>query len=157
MTHTISQICVVSRDMEKTVHEYQRRLGWTDWSVFEYTAPLLHDTYLRGVPTDYEMFAAETMVNGLGFEVIQPTKGNSIYHEFIEEHGEGVHHLAVMKHTREQSLAFLEAIDAPKLMSGRIGDNIEFYYLDTELPLKVSIESGTGHAIELKPTRYIRG
>lgn len=153
--HNISQICVVSFDLERTVREYQRRLGWNDWSVFEYTAPLLHDTYLRGVPTEYEMIAAETTVNGLGFEVIQPTKGASIYQEFLDEKGEGVHHLAVMKHTAEDSDAVLRDIDAPKLMGGSIGSSIEFYYLDTEIPLKVVIESGTGHAIDLHPTRYI--
>jgi hypothetical protein len=38
-------------------------------------------------------------------------------------------------------------------MYGRIGESIEFYYLDTEPLLKFVLESGSGHAIELKPTR----
>jgi len=154
MENTITQVCVVTYDIEKTVREYQRRLGWETWSVFDYTAPLLHDTYLRGVPTDFEMIAAETMVGDMGFEVIQPTKGNSIYHEFLEQKGEGVHHIATMKHGPEELDQFFTDIDAPKLMSGRIGDSIEFYYLETEVPLKVCFETGTGHAISLKPSRY---
>jgi hypothetical protein len=32
--------------------------------------------------------------------------------------------------------------------SGRIGDHIEWYYLDTEPALKCVIESGSGHAID---------
>ena len=36
-------------------------------------------------------------------------------------------------------------------MGGRIGETIEFYYLDTEPLLKVIIESGSGHAVDLKP------
>ena len=43
-------------------------------------------------------------------------------------------------------------IGAEVLMSGRIGDSIEFYYLDTAPMLKFVLESGSGHAIDLKPT-----
>jgi methylmalonyl-CoA/ethylmalonyl-CoA epimerase len=39
------------------------------------------------------------------------------------------------------------------LMEGRIGETIRFYYLDTEPMLKVIFESGTGHAVDLKPSR----
>ena len=42
---------------------------------------------------------------------------------------------------------------AEVLMSGRIGESIEFYYLDTAPMLKFVLESGSGHAIDLKPTR----
>ena len=38
-------------------------------------------------------------------------------------------------------------------MYGRIGSSIEFYYLDTDPLLKFVLESGSGHAIELQPTR----
>jgi hypothetical protein len=37
------------------------------------------------------------------------------------------------------------------LMGARIGDTIEFYYMDTEPSLKIILESGSGHAIELVP------
>ena len=37
-------------------------------------------------------------------------------------------------------------------MGGRIGETIQFYYLDTEPLLKVIIESGSGHAVDLKPS-----
>lgn len=151
--HEISQICLVVRDIDKTMYEYSTRLGWGPWNVYEYTAPLLHDTYLRGEPTEFEMIGAETTVGGMGFELIQPVSGRSIYQEFLDQKGEGVQHIAVMKHSAEESAELLADLDAPKLMGGRIGESIEFYYLDTEVPLKVHIESGTGHAIDLRPTR----
>ena len=46
-----------------------------------------------------------------------------------------------------------EARGAKVLMGGRIGDTIEFYYLDTEPMLKFVLESGSGHAIDLTPSR----
>src|SRR5690606_3428731 len=88
--HTISQICIVVRDLERSMKEYSERLGWGPWKVFEYKAPFLHHTHLRGQDAAFTMNAAETMVGGLGFELIQPTGGASIYQEFLDEHGEGV-------------------------------------------------------------------
>ncbi len=41
-------------------------------------------------------------------------------------------------------------VGAGVMMGGRIGETIEFYYLDTEPSLKIILESGSGHAIELR-------
>lgn len=151
--HLISQICVVTYDLDKTMYEYSKRLGWGPWKVYDHSAPTLHDTYLRGEPTEFSMLGAETMVGDMGFEIIQPTSGKSIYQEFLDERGEGVQHIAVMKHSVADSDGLIADVDAPRLMGGRIGENIEFYYLETEPNLKVVIESGTGHAIDLQPVR----
>jgi hypothetical protein len=37
-------------------------------------------------------------------------------------------------------------------MGGRIGETIEFYYVDTGPLIKFVLESGSGHAIDLEPT-----
>ncbi len=61
-----------------------------------------------------------------------------------------------MKHTFEESEAFKKAMaekGAAMLMGGRIGETIEFYYLDTMPMLKIIVEAGSGHAIDLKPSR----
>jgi glyoxalase/bleomycin resistance protein/dioxygenase superfamily protein len=90
------------------------------------------------------------------FELVQPLDGPSIYKEWLEEHGEGVQHIACMMHSQADSDAFKaewEARGAKVLMGGRIGETIEFYYLDTEPMLKFVLESGSGHAIDLTPSR----
>ena len=105
--------------------------------------------------TEMQIASAEAMVDGLGFELIQPVSGPSIYQEFLDTHGEGVQHIACMKHSTEDSSLMQEhwrSNGAEVLMSGRIGDSIEFYYLDTAPMLKFVLESGSGHAIDLKPT-----
>jgi catechol 2,3-dioxygenase-like lactoylglutathione lyase family enzyme len=151
----ITQIAVVVRDMEAALKSYTQTLGWGPWSVFEYMPPLLHDTQVHGEPVEYRMIGAETSVDGLGFELIQPVSGPSIYQEFLDSHGEGVQHIACMMHSAADSSLVREhwhANGAEVLMSGRIGDTIEFYYLDTSPMLKFVLESGSGHAIDLKPT-----
>jgi len=124
--------------------------------VYEHVPPALHDTHLRGKPTKYSMLGAETNVEGMGFELIQPLEGPSIYREWLDTYGEGLHHIAVMRHTAQESEDFkkqMAAAGAAVLMGGRIGETIEFYYLDTTPALKIIVESGSGHAIDLKPSR----
>jgi methylmalonyl-CoA/ethylmalonyl-CoA epimerase len=153
----ISQIGIVVRDLEKTMKTYTDLLGWGPWNIYEHKSPTLHDTHLNGKPAKYSMLCAETNVDGVGYELIQPLEGPNIYSDWLEKHGEGFHHLAVLKHSVKYSDAFKRAMaasGAKMLMGGRIGETIEFYYLDTEPLLKIIVESGTGHAIDLKPLRF---
>jgi len=153
----ISQIAIVVHDIDEALERYLRVLGWGPWSVYEHKPPALHDTFLHGKPTDFTMIGAETHVGPIVVELLQPVDGPSIYKEWLDEHGEGLHHIAVMRPTPAESEAtrqrFLDEAGADVLMEGRIGETIHFYYLDTEPALKVIFESGTGHAVDLKPSR----
>jgi hypothetical protein len=153
-TLMISQIAVVTNDLQRTMEQYTKLLGWGPWSVFRHEPPRLHDTVVRGRPTDYTMLGAETHVGDMGFELLQPLEGPSIYKEWLEQHGEGLHHVAVMLHDFDESTELKKKFDeigSPVLMGGRIGETIEFFYLDTEPSLKIILESGSGHAIDLVP------
>jgi methylmalonyl-CoA/ethylmalonyl-CoA epimerase len=150
----ISQIAVVCKDLQKTMEQYTRLLGWGPWNVYRHEPPRLHDTELHGQPAGYTMLGAETHVGDMGFELLQPLEGPSIYREWIDNHGEGLHHVAVMLQDFDESTALREKfaeVGASVLMGGRIGETIEFYYLDTEPSLKIILESGSGHAIDLVP------
>lgn len=152
----ISQVAVVVRDLDRAMKAYHELLGWGPFHVYEHVPPRLHDTELRGAPAAFTMLGAETDVHGVGFELIQPLDGPSLYKEWLDQHGEGFHHLAVMKHSFEESERFKQEMARRRirvLMRGRIGDTIEFYYLDTAPVLKIILESGSGHAIALEPTR----
>lgn len=150
----ISQIAVVCNDLQKTMQQYTKLLGWGPWNVYRHEPPRLHHTELHGQPTEYTMLGAETHVGEMGFELLQPLDGPSIYKEWLDEHGEGLHHVALMLHSFEESTDLKKRfadLGAEVLMGGRIGETIEFYYLDTEPSLKIIVESGSGHAIELVP------
>jgi hypothetical protein len=150
----ISQIGVVCRDLERTMEQYTKLLGWGPWNVYRHEPPRLHQTELHGKETEYTMIGAETHVGELGFELLQPGAGPSIYKEWLETRGEGLHHVAVMLHDFDESTVLRERfteVGTNVLMSGRIGETIEFYYLDTEPSLKIILESGSGHAIDLVP------
>src|SRR3974390_570651 len=102
---TITQIAVVVADMDSALRSYTENLGWGPGSGFDYKPPPLPPTVVRGQPCEFRMIGPETKVDGLGFELIQPVSGPSIYQEFLDSHGEGVQHIACMKHSAAPSQA----------------------------------------------------
>src|SRR5215467_4369676 len=99
----ISQVAIVVKDIDEALERYHRALGWGPWNVYEHKPPALHDTYLHGEATDFTMIGAETHVGPIVVELLQPIEGPSIYKEWLEEHGEGLHHVAVMLHDFDES------------------------------------------------------
>ncbi len=155
--YRISQIAVVVNDINAAMKSYHEMFGWGPWNVYEHVPPKLHGQHLHGEPSDFSMIGAECEVQpGLVFELIQPLKGDSIYKDHLKKHGEGVQHIALMNHTQEESDAFKQRFQGAGFelsMGGRIGETIEFYYLDTTPAVHFVTESGSGHAIELTPVR----
>ena len=165
----IDQIGILVRDLDRSIAQYHELLGWGPWDVFEYHAPWHHDTEIRGEPREYTMLGAETMVGSLVVELIEPTSP-SPYTEWMEKHGEGLHHLLVGwagdlqssgestgdDDLEERSSRVREAFAEHGfgvLMSGRVGDVSQYYYLDTEPALKVIIESGGATGRDLRVVR----
>ncbi|MDA4112292.1 MAG: VOC family protein [Thaumarchaeota archaeon] len=150
----ITQVAVVVKDLRKTMAAYHKTLGWGPWSVYEHKPPSLHHTTLHGKASDYTMLGAEVHCDPIDFEILQPLEGPSIYKEFLEKHGEGLHHISVVSPKEDVRAALNEfkheGIEV--MMSGRLGDDIEFYYMDTEPILKMVAETVSGHAISMKPS-----
>ncbi len=155
--YRISQVAVVVKDIVAAMKTYHELFGWGPWNVYEHVPPKLHDQHLHGEASNYSMIGAECEVQpGLIFELIQPLEGDSIYKEHLAKYGEGVQHIAMMSHSPEESDAFKQRFQDAGFelsMGGRIGETIEFYYLDTMPAVHFVAESGSGHAIELTPVR----
>ncbi len=89
----MTQVAIVAKDLRKTIETYHRMLGWGPWNVYVLKPPRLHHTIVRGKSLHYTMQIAETHVGPIGFEIIEPLEGPSIYKEFLEQKGEGLHHV----------------------------------------------------------------
>ena len=145
----ISQVAIVVKDMWKTVKSYHELFGWKPWNIYICKPPKHVDTYLHGKPVTYTMQIAETLVGSIGFEVIEPLEGPSIYKEFLQEKGEGLHHIACFKVTDyDKTVAAFAKKGVPVLMGGTI-DGLRYCYVDAIPSLKVVLE--TGDAGSLKP------
>jgi hypothetical protein len=152
----ITQIAIVVKDLRKTMELYHRTLGWGPWSVFDLRPPLLHDTVMRGVPTYFTVIAASTQVGPLEVELLQPVDGPSIFKEWLDRHGEGLHHILGIKvgsDAHELRTQFAD-LGVPELISGHIGQNSRFFYFDSEPLLKFILETGVGDESDFNKPAY---
>jgi hypothetical protein len=88
----ITQNCWVVTDIAATEMQFSSNLGASEWLRF----PDVHFgpsscTY-RGAPADFVVDVSLAYVGELQIELIRPVRGDSIYAEFLERTGGGLHH-----------------------------------------------------------------
>ncbi|MFB3827160.1 MAG: VOC family protein [Bryobacteraceae bacterium] len=134
----VTQFAFVARDLA-AVSKYWARLGFPEMSV---TRPQLRDLTFRGAPASFQQELGWQRHGKIAYEWCPPPRGaRTVYQEFLDRHGEGVHHLAfnvddMDRAIREKGLPVVQAGawgEAGQKGSGR------FAYLET----------GTGVIVEL--------
>ncbi|MEM2211401.1 MAG: VOC family protein [Nitrososphaerales archaeon] len=140
----ISQIGIVVKNIKNAMKYYWEMFSIGPWRVYTYKPPKLTETIVRGKFEPYSMRLAFTMVGPLMLELIEPLEGNSIYKEFLNERGEGIHHIASYAiEDIDKALANLEKEGIKVLQSGKYHDEkfeAFFAYLDTEDKLGYVVE-----------------
>lgn len=141
LVKSIEQVCVVVNDLDRTIEDYVERAGIGPWAVYDYTQPDLTNTKVRGKRVDYGMRLALAWTGTFMWEVIEPLHGPSIYREFLDNKGEGMHHVLV-QHTcasMADAIAEFERRGCIAAMEGSYkGTN--FAYIETDGPLKMALE-----------------
>jgi len=131
--YEVSQVGIVAHDLDVAMQRYTAQHGWGPWSVYEYAPPQLHELRQHGEPASFTWIGAEVMVGHVNVEVLAPVSGGGLFAEWLDAHGEGVHHVgyevATIEEAQEIHAAF-EATGATELASAWIG-GVWFYYMDT--------------------------
>ena len=135
----VLQVCVVVRDLQKAMERYWNILGIGPWRVHTFQPPGLTNTTLRGKPQPYTMRLALAEVGAVQWELIQPLEGPSTYKEFLEEKGEGLHHVAFAVDDYDQAVAAFGEQGIGILMSGTWHGGT-YAYMDTQGPLGMIAE-----------------
>ena len=152
----IAQVAILVQDLDKTVENYWTLFGIGPWHFYTYARPLVWQMSYRGQPAEYRMRLALSQIGALRIELIEAQEGDSIYAEFIKEHGYGVHHFGVlvedMANTLEQTdLAGLDMIQDGSGF-GLDGDG-HYAYLETEKLLGVTLELIQRPKARVKPEK----
>jgi methylmalonyl-CoA/ethylmalonyl-CoA epimerase len=138
----IAQVGIVVRDLERSVRTYHALLGLTAWSGYTYGPHVLEEMTYRGAAGAYSMRIALSRSNPV-VELIEPLAGPSIYDEWLEQHGEGLHHVGVQVPSIVAAVADARAAGFDVLQSGRgygcDGDG-GFAYLDTFDEVRIIVE-----------------
>jgi len=153
------QLAYVVLDLESAAHRYARAFGLGPWSVYTLQPPALRDRMYRGAAGTFSMrIALADDETGLSHELISPLAGPSIYSEFLDRQGRGLHHAAFQIGTSlDEATEALSRLGAGVAMSGRWNE-IRFAYLDGG-PLEGFVEiweMPAGHQLP-RPDRQIFG
>lgn len=134
------QAGIVVRDMDKTIARYQKVLGIGSWDFMEIDPSTVSDMTYHGGQVEHKFRAAFAMVGPIQLELIQPVEGDNIYSDFLEEHGEGLHHLGhVRVDNLQDAIEKFEKEGFPCLQSGRFAGG-GYAYMDTRGLLGTLIE-----------------
>jgi methylmalonyl-CoA/ethylmalonyl-CoA epimerase len=134
-TPTITQIALVVRDLDTTMEAYRQAFGWEPWTVYEIPAEMHREAAFRGVPRPNGFRMGMTTVGGLDFELIEPLEGDSPFRDFLDQKGEGLHHIMV-RAPDGNDLALRATLDReglPFLLSGLVGGISYAYHEDPAL------------------------
>jgi len=135
-------VSVVVRDIEKAIEFYQSLgIGPFPPLIGPAGPTPLTGKMIRGKPADYQIDLrhAEGGVGQLQFEVVQPLEGETPVKEFLEERGEGIHHIGFFVDDLDQETAKMAEKGFKITQSGET-PTVRWAYFDTDAVGGVVIE-----------------
>jgi methylmalonyl-CoA/ethylmalonyl-CoA epimerase len=141
----IIQVGLVVRDAEAAAQAWTERFNFGPARILDWPQDAIsatpNGTY-RGQPGNFRMRLAFIETPSIQIEFIQPLEGDNIYSEWLEQHGEGLHHLLFEVADPE---AVAAGLTVPILQSGSstLRPGAIWTYLDTQELLKCIIEFRT--------------
>lgn len=142
----VMQIGLVVKSVAEGVKKYQE-CGIGPWEIKELGPDKLGNLTVRGERLDFALLAAVAMIGDTQIELIEPLDDKSIYSEFLQQHGEGLHHLAMDIDGFQKTISFFENKGVGVLQSGTMlqaGTVLQagagFAYLDSEKQLSFIAE-----------------
>ncbi len=137
--HVVAQIGIIVRDIEATARTYAEFFGmempeinWTD-------IPEKARTQYRGEPTNARAKLAFMNMGSLQLELIEPDEHPSTWREYLDEHGEGVHHIAFFVKGMKEKIELMGSQGMPLVQYGKYTGG-RYAYMDTFPQLKVMLE-----------------
>jgi methylmalonyl-CoA/ethylmalonyl-CoA epimerase len=136
------EVCFVTKDHRRTM-EGLVRLGIGPWRVYTFDSKTVTDRTYHGREADYAIKVCFADVGDLAVEIMQPLYGPSIFQQFLDEHGEGIQHLAFdcgEKSWAERENEF-QSRGFPMVQSGRFMDQNAFAFFGTEAATSTVFET----------------
>ncbi|MDR0362274.1 MAG: VOC family protein [Planctomycetota bacterium] len=127
----IMQVGQVVKDIDKAMDVFFHDFGIGPFEVFTFTKERHINPMVRGKPGDHTFICACAWCGDLQYELMQPLTGSSVYTEFLDRRGEGLHHLKIYYKDVEKAVADFKAKGYGVIQSGGIGNDL-YFYLDTE-------------------------
>ncbi len=132
-THLFAQVGFIVKDVEATKRKWASFLGVEVPDTVDGGEYAVTGTTFMGKPAPEAncLMAFFDVGPGLQLELIQPNDAPSTWRNFLNEHGEGMHHIAFQVRDSADKVASAEAAGLKLIQHGRYGDGGgEYNYLD---------------------------
>jgi methylmalonyl-CoA/ethylmalonyl-CoA epimerase len=130
------------RDLDASLRVYSQLLGIGPWACFTHSLSSVPVLEYRGEPSAFSMRVALSSARPQ-IELIQPLTGPNIYFDWMERHGEGMHHFAYEISSMDEGIAQMAALGYPLIQYGAgfgLDGDGAFAYFDTEADFAAVIE-----------------
>ena len=137
--YPLTQVAVVVSDVDRAAKQYADLLGVAvPKATLTDALPQAH-TRFRGQPTEGRAKLAFVRLKNITIELIEPVGGPSTWQEFLEAHGEGVHHIAFDVAGIDEHVARFQRAGSAVLQRGDFTGG-RYLYVDATPQLGVIVE-----------------
>ena len=132
-TNILTQVALVVSDIEKTKARLSQFFGIEEPPTIEAGDFSITKTEVMGVPSPNAQcrMAFFSVGNGVQLELIEPNETPSVWRDFLNERGEGIHHIAFGVKGMNDVIKSCEDFGMKLVQKGNYGDGSGCYsYLD---------------------------
>ncbi|WP_340315776.1 VOC family protein [Rhizorhabdus argentea] len=135
---------VVTNDFKRSMENYSRVFGIPKWEIRYLTDDRFKNPRVHGKHVKQNFVSALAIGGPLSFELCEPRAGDrTLYAEFLEEKGPGLHHISPTLMSEEEFKALLPEMEKRGLkfnQSAEISDTVDYWYVDAEAQTGTLIE-----------------
>ena len=124
---SLRHVGFVIRSMEEAIAFYEK-MGIGPFKIFE---PEYHEKSYLGRTGNFRMKVAIAPFGPIEIELIEPLAGESVYNQFLEERGGGIHHVAFDVSDLDGVVKKFKGIGVDVIMSGA-RKGLRFVYLNAK-------------------------
>jgi len=148
----IWQVCAITDDLEKTMQAWVDTLKIGPWKVRSFDDTSMKNLKVGGkaVNEPFKFMIAITTVGDFEIEIIQPVYGPTIYQEYLDRRGPGLHHIKekLSDEDLEKAMKEYEEKGISVLQTGQFFTDIHAY-MGTESSVDFIYEIGNCPFIEV--------
>ena len=131
------QIGIVVKDIEKAAKAWAEFFNVPEPVIQIQKKEPIPGMLIRGKPADFGRKKAVINAGDWVVELFQPTEGDSTFKEFLDKHGEGVHHLGFEVGEKRDSV--IQELEQKGFQIRLAGPNKSWTIVDTEDCLGVNL------------------
>jgi mannose-6-phosphate isomerase len=104
------QIGILVDDLDEYLKNLEEITGMGSWRIASFPPESQPDVYreYHGEPADFKAKFCFYHLGNIEIELIQPLEGKNIWRDWIDKHGQGIHHIKFLVPEHEESRSFLK-------------------------------------------------